>query len=196
MSPSKLARTFRSRSVHQSTSRRAQSILLGALGVSLGVTWPHAPSPAQVLAPKPGTPHATNVLAPEPSAPLSLTASDGAGPRARVAVGAGGRRRSAGVHRAAPGLPQPREPRARGALPHHAAAGRDHQPLRDAHRRPLAGGRGRRAAGGARRLRGLPAPPAGPGAAGDGGGQRVLGARVPHPGRRRPRSSSSRTRRS
>jgi hypothetical protein len=79
MSPSKLARTFRSRSVHRSTSRRAQSILLGALGVSLGVTWPHAPSPAQVLAPKPGTPHATNVLAPEPSAPLSLTGSDGSG---------------------------------------------------------------------------------------------------------------------
>ena len=79
MSPSKLARTFRSRSVHRSTSRRAQSILLGALGVSLGVTWPHAPSPAQVLASKPGTPHASNVLAPEPSAPLSLTGSDGTG---------------------------------------------------------------------------------------------------------------------
>src|SRR4051794_20643558 len=79
MSPSQLARTFRSRSVHRSTSRRAQSILLGALGVSLGVTWPHAPSPAQVLAPKPGTRRATNVLTPEPSAPLSLTGSDGSG---------------------------------------------------------------------------------------------------------------------
>jgi len=76
MSPSKLARTFRSRSVHRSTSRRAQSILLGALGVSLGVTWPHAPSPAQVLSPKPGTP---GVLAPEPAAPMSLTGSDGSG---------------------------------------------------------------------------------------------------------------------
>ena len=68
---------IRSRSVHRSTSRRAQSILLGALGVSLGVTWPHAPSPAQVLAPKPGRP--ARVLAPEPSAPLSLTGSDGSG---------------------------------------------------------------------------------------------------------------------
>ena len=100
---------------------------------------------------------------------------------ADLAVGAGGGRGAAGLHRAAPGVSQPRGPGARGPLPHHLAAGRGDQPLRHEDRRPLAGGRGGRAAGGAAGLRGLPAPPAGPGAAGDRGGQRVLGARVPHP---------------
>ena len=54
-----------------------------------------------------------------------------------------------------------REGRFRITLP----PGATDQPLRHADRRSLAGGRGRRAAGGARRLRGLPAPPPGPGAA-------------------------------
>ena len=114
--------------------------------------------------------------------PISLTASDGAGLELVSLTADAGDRRSAGLHRAAPDLPQPGEPGARGALPDHAAVRRDHQPVRDADRRSLAGGGGRRAAGGARRLRGLPAPQAGPGAAGGGGGQRVLGAGVPHPG--------------
>ncbi len=180
MSPSTLARTSVPRSVDRSrprtrTARRARSILLGALGVSLGVTWPHAPSPAQVLAPKPGALGARAGGAVEPDRLRRL------GPGAGVALGAGGRRRSAGVHRAAPHLPQPREPHARGTLPHHAAVGRDHQPLRDARGRPLARGRGRRAAGGAHRVRGLPAPAPGPGAAGDRGRQRVLGAGLPDP---------------
>ncbi len=59
---------------HSRAVRR--SILLGALGVSLGVIWPHTPTSAQVLAPK--NP-AGGVLAPELAAPLSLTASDGSG---------------------------------------------------------------------------------------------------------------------
>ena len=90
----------------------------------------------------------------------------------------------------------PEEPRPRGHVPHHAAAGRGDQPLRDGADGELAGGRGRREAGGAPRLRGLPPPQAGPGAARAGRGQRVLGAGVPDPGRTATRSSSSRTRRS
>jgi len=57
--------------------RRAQSLVLGALGVSLGVSWPHAPTSAQVLAPKTPMPGQSAVATPE--APLSLTASDGSG---------------------------------------------------------------------------------------------------------------------
>ncbi len=103
---------------------------------------------------------------------------------ARVAAGRGGGGGAAGVHRAAHGVREPGGAGTRGAVPRDAA-GRCHgEPLRDEDRRALAGGGGGRAAGGPARLRGLPAPQAGPGPARAGARQRVQRAGLPHPGAR------------
>ena len=113
--------------------------------------------------------------------------------QARVAPRRGSGRGSARAHRAPSHVREPGGPRPRGHVPHHAAAGRVAQPLRDEDRRRLAGGRGRREAGGAPRLRGLPPPQAGPGAAWSRAratSSRRASSRSPRAARRR---SSSRT---
>ena len=87
----------------------------------------------------------------EPAAPIRLTASDGTG-LALVALEANGVLEPplafTELHLT---FENPRDERDRGALPDRPAAGRGAQPLRHEDRRRLAGGRGRRAAGGARR---------------------------------------------
>ena len=101
-----------------------------------------------------------------------------------VAARERGRRGSARADRDAPHVREPRVAHPRGHVPHHAAAGRLAEPLRDEGERRVARGRGRREAGRAPRLRGLPPSQAGPRAHGAGRRQRVLRARVPDPGER------------
>ena len=105
--------------------------------------------------------------------------------RGHARRGEGGGRRAARVHRAAPVLPQPREPPPRGHVPDHAAGARRGVAVRDGERRPVDGGRGRREAARAPRVRRLPAPPAGSGAAREGRRQSVHREGVPDRGERR-----------
>ena len=123
-------------------TRGTSKQVLGVLWVAVALAMPGR-SDAQIKAIAGGTP--------PPEAPLSLTASDGTGLQltslsARVVVE--DPLAFTELHLA---FRQPRGPGARGPLPHHPAAGRGDQPLRHEDRRPLAGGRGGRAAGGPRR---------------------------------------------
>jgi hypothetical protein len=80
---------------------------------------------------------------------------------------------------------QPAGPPDRGPLRDQPAARRRHLALRHADRRPLAGGRGRRAAGRPPRLRGRPAPPPGPRPAREERRQPLQRPRLPDPRPRR-----------
>jgi hypothetical protein len=103
------------------------------------------------------------------------------GPQAGVVEGARGGRGAAGLHRAAHGLREPDRPHDRGPLRDQHAAGRGHLALRNEDLGRVAGGRGRRAPRRPGRLRGRPAPQAGPRAAREQGRQRLQRPRLPDP---------------
>ena len=126
--------------------------------------------------------------------PLAAVDADGlrrqrAGARARRREGRG--RGAARVHGAPPLLPQRRGPRPRGHVPDHAARARRGLAVRDGERRALDGGRGRPEADRAPRVRRLPAPPPGSGAAREGGREPVHREGVPD---RAPRREAPRRR--
>ena len=132
----------------------------------------------------------------EAGAPVSLTASDGEGLQIQ-ALGATAVIEDplafTEIHFV---FKNPAPAHDRGALRDHPPAERHDQPLRHAAELGLAGGRGRRAPGRARGVRGRAPPPDRSGAAREAGGQPLPGAGCSPSPRRARRRSSSPTRRS